>query len=249
MYEGMIELLHKEVALALGCTEPIAVALAAVKCKETLGKIPETIEILASTNILKNGMGVGIPGTGMVGLHIAAVLGVTGGNSSKLLEVLSDIKQEDIKLAKIMLNENRVNIKRKNTSEKLYIEVLCKYDNEYSRVVIRGSHTNIVLVESNGKKISEEEGQDTLGYKEGKNEIITVEDIYKFINEVYTDKIIFLLHGSLINKKLSDEALANHYGLAVGKNFYENVKYGRIEDFTREADKSSCTRQFNCYTY
>lgn len=230
MYEGMIRLLHKEVVLALGCTEPVAVALAAAKCKETLGKIPETIEILASTNILKNGMGVGIPGTGMVGLHIAAALGVTGGNSHKLLEVLSDIKSEDVKAAKRMIDEKRVGIKHKDASEKLYIEAVCKYNDEYSRVIISGSHTNIVLVESNGEKISEENGQDILEYKEIKNEKITVDYIYKFINEISTDEIIFLLHGALINKKLSDEALANHYGLGVGKNLYENVKYGRIED-------------------
>ena len=226
---AMIELLHKEVVLAIGCTEPVAVALATAKCREALGKMPQTIEILASTNILKNGMGVGIPGTGMVGLHIVAALGAIAGDSNKLLEVLSDIKEENVKVAKQMIDEKKIDIKRKeNISEKLYIEAICRYDDEYSRVIISGNHTNISLVEVNSKKIYEEGVQEDKLLNNEINGEITVDDIYKFVNEISTDKIKFLLHGALINKKLSDEALENEYGLGVGKNLYENVKNGRV---------------------
>lgn len=230
MYKTMLELLNKEVVLALGCTEPVAVALATAKCREILGKMPETIEILASANILKNGMGVGIPGTGMIGLHIAAALGAFSGNSNKLLEVLSDVKAEDVKESQKMIDEKRVNIKRKDTDEKLYIEAICKYKDEYSRVVIKGNHTNIVMVEYNGKKIFEKGIQSNDSINSENEQEITVDDIYKFVNEIDINEISFLLKGALINKKLSDEALINNYGLGVGKNLRNSVEKGMIKE-------------------
>lgn len=230
MYKTMLELLNKEVVLALGCTEPVAVALATAKCRETLGKMPETIEILASANILKNGMGVGIPGTGMIGLHIAAALGAFSGNSNKLLEVLSDVKAEDVKESQKMIDEKRVNIKRKDTDEKLYIEAICKYKDECSRVVIKGNHTNIVMVEYNGKKIFEKGTQSKDSINSENEQEITVDDIYKFVNEIDINEISFLLKGALINKKLSDEALINNYGLGVGKNLHNSVEKGIIKE-------------------
>ncbi|WP_234122883.1 L-cysteine desulfidase family protein [Clostridium hydrogenum] len=230
MYKTMLELLNKEVVLALGCTEPVAVALATAKCRETLGKLPETIEILASANILKNGMGVGIPGTGMIGLHIAAALGAFSGNSNKLLEVLSDVKAEDVKASQKMIDEKRVNIKRKDTEEKLYIEAICKYKDECSRVIIKGNHTNIVMVEYNGKKIFEKGIQSKDSINSENEQEITVDDIYKFVNEIDINEISFLLKGALINKKLSDEALINNYGLGVGKNLRSSVQKGIIKE-------------------
>ena len=86
----IIELIKREVIPAIGCTEPIAVALCVAKAAETLGMRPEKIEVLLSANILKNAMGVGIPGTGMVGLPIAVALGALIGKSEYQLEVLKD---------------------------------------------------------------------------------------------------------------------------------------------------------------
>ena len=88
-HQHYLDALRREIKPALGCTEPIAVALAVAKARETLGQLPEKVELWVSCNILKNAMGVGIPGTGMVGLEIASALSCVAGHSAYGLEVLS----------------------------------------------------------------------------------------------------------------------------------------------------------------
>ena len=106
----IISLIHQEVIPAIGCTEPVAVALAAAKAAEVLGERPEKIDVLLSANILKNAMGVGIPGTGMVGLPIAIALGTLIGKSSYELEVLRDITPEALQAGKAMIDEKIIHI-------------------------------------------------------------------------------------------------------------------------------------------
>ena len=125
--QQIIELIKKEVIPAIGCTEPIAVALCVAKAAETLGVKPEKIEVLLSANILKNAMGVGIPGTGMVGLPIAVALGALIGRSAYQLEVLRDCTPEAVEQGKQFIAEKRIRISLKeDITEKLYIEVICK---------------------------------------------------------------------------------------------------------------------------
>ena len=122
----IIDLIKKEVIPAIGCTEPIAVALCVAKAAETLGMKPEKIEVLLSANILKNAMGVGIPGTDMVGLPIAVALGALIGRSEYQLEVLRDCTPEAVEQGKLFIAEKRICISLKeDITEKLYIEVIC----------------------------------------------------------------------------------------------------------------------------
>ena len=117
----IIDLIKNEVVPAIGCTEPVAVALAVAKAKETLGSVPERIEVLLSDNVLKNAMGVGIPGTGMIGLPISIALGALIGKSEYGLEVLKDVNADSIEKGKQMIDEKRISIKRKTgITEKLY---------------------------------------------------------------------------------------------------------------------------------
>ena len=110
--QQIIEILRKEAVPALGCTEPVACALACAKCKEVLGSVPERLDVLVSGNIYKNGMGVGIPGTGMVGLPIAAALGAVCGKSEYGLEVLKEVNVGDnLQRAKDMLGQVTVSLK------------------------------------------------------------------------------------------------------------------------------------------
>ena len=123
-----IELLHKEVKPALGCTEPIAVALAAAKATEILKtEVPALseyeLDVDVSGNILKNGMGVGIPGTGMVGLYIASALGAVCGRSEYDLEVLKDLTDKDVEAAKGLVDEGNVRIKVAASPKMLYVKV------------------------------------------------------------------------------------------------------------------------------
>ena len=125
--EQIIALINREVVPAIGCTEPIAVALCVAKATETLGCRPEKIQALLSANILKNAMGVGIPGTGMIGLPIAIALGALIGKSEYQLEVLKDSTPEAVEEGKKLIDSQAINIALKyGIEEKLYIEIICE---------------------------------------------------------------------------------------------------------------------------
>ena len=144
--KSIIDLIHRQVVPAIGCTEPIAVALCVAKAKEILGSRPEHIELSLSGNIIKNAMGVGIPGTGMVGLPIAVALGALIGRSELQLEVLQDCNKQAVEDGKAFIAENRIHIAlEENDPDKLYISVTCTADGHTSQAIIKGAHTNFVF--------------------------------------------------------------------------------------------------------
>ena len=148
--QQIIALVKREVVPAIGCTEPIAVALCVAKAAETLGVKPEKVSVWLSANILKNAMGVGIPGTGMIGLPIAIALGALIGKSEYQLEVLKDSVPEAVEAGKRFIDEKRILIALKpNISEKLYIEVCCEAGSDRSIAIIAGGHTSFVYVSHN----------------------------------------------------------------------------------------------------
>ena len=148
----IIALVKREVVPAIGCTEPMAVALAVAKAKETLGSLPKQIVVWLSANMLKNAMGVGIPGTGMIGLPIAIALGALVGKSEYSLEVLKDTTPEDVEQGKEYIAQNRIKIlQKKDTAEKLYIEVGCHNGDDNVSVIITGAHTHFSQIAKNGE--------------------------------------------------------------------------------------------------
>jgi L-cysteine desulfidase len=228
-YSEIIELIRKEVKPALGCTEPIAVALAVAKAVEILeekGDISDRldkdfrIEVQVSANILKNGMGVGIPGTGMVGLQIAAALGAVCGKSSFGLEVLKDLDARSIDCAKESANNRQVKISLADTTKKLYIKAIVEVErdgNQQACTVIEDDHDNIVetryneqILSSSHKESSLEEQRCTLDYK------LSVKEIYEFVKEVPYEDISFILESRTLNQALAEEGLRGRYGLKVG---------------------------------
>ena len=141
----IIALVKREVVPAIGCTEPIAVALCVAKATEVLGVKPEKINVKLSANVLKNAMGVGIPGTEMIGLPIAVALGAIVGRSAYQLEVLKDSTPEAVEQGKLFIDEKRINISLKeNTAEKLYIEVACQAGEHAATAIIAVRHTTFV---------------------------------------------------------------------------------------------------------
>ena len=148
--EQIIALIKREVVPAIGCTEPIAVALCVAKATETLGCHPENIKVFLSANILKNAMGVGIPGTDMIGLPIAVALGALIGKSEYQLEVLKDSNPEAVEAGKKMIESQCIDIALKeNIEEKLYIEAVCTHGNDSATAIISGGHTNFVYISRN----------------------------------------------------------------------------------------------------
>lgn len=229
-YNLITELLKTEVIPALGCTEPVAIAMATAKGTSYLKGIPEHIELYLSTNIVKNAMSVGIPGTGSSGIHIAAALGAIAGNADLNLEVLRDATIDDVEEAKKMVSNEKVSVHLSEGNEKLYIEVICIRGEEQAKVVIKDKHTNIILIEVNGEVIfkSDEENQ-TISSNIDSVEL-SVEKIYNYITQVEAEDIKFLLEGAEMNRKVAEEGLKNDYGMKVGKTLMKSIKEGLIGD-------------------
>ena len=147
MRELYLKTLKKEVVPSEGCTEPIAIAYAASIAAEYLkGEIKE-VNIYLSKNVIKNALGVGIPGTGGVGIEIAAALGISIQKSYKKLTILSNFTEDELKKAKEIVDKNIINIKQKNTNKALYIEVELLSETSKSKVIIEDTHTNVTLIE------------------------------------------------------------------------------------------------------
>ena len=228
----IIELIRKEVKPALGCTEPIAVALAVAKAMEIMedkrGTVsPDwrmkdgwTLSIEVSGNILKNGMGVGIPGTGMVGLHIAAALGAVCGKSEYGLEVLHDLDETSISRAKQLVEDKSVTVGLAETDHKLYVKAtVLAEDNHSACAVIEDDHDNIVetwydatILTSSHKA----EGSDCPDQKTTLDYNLTVREILDFATTVAYEDIEFILESRTLNLALAHEGLKGCYGLKVG---------------------------------
>ena len=229
----IISLIRKEVKPALGCTEPIAVALAVAKAMEIMEEnVPDLeadwrhepdyrINILVSGNILKNGMGVGIPGTGMVGLHIAAALGAVCGKSAYGLEVLHDLNDEAIAKSKENVEAERVTIGLAETDKKLYVKAIIEHSqNGHSAyTVIADDHDRIVETAFDGKVLSVAEASDDTEVPVQKSTLdygLTVKEIDEFSRNVAYEDIAFILESRTLNLALAKEGLKGKYGLKVG---------------------------------
>lgn len=227
----IIELIRKEVKPALGCTEPIAVALAVAKAMEIIEEncTPEpdwrmgdgySLRIEVSGNILKNGMGVGIPGTGMVGLHIAAALGAVCGRSEYGLEVLGNLNDAFIARAKKIVEQKAVSIGLAETDHKLYVKAYAEHrDGHCAAVVIQDNHDSIVETSLDGKVLSSSGTRQDNGSPEQKSTLdykLTVREIVDFADKVAFEDIGFILESRTLNLALAKEGLNGKYGLKVG---------------------------------
>lgn len=215
--QQIIALVKREVVPAIGCTEPIAVALCVAKAAETLGVKPEKISVWLSANILKNAMGVGIPGTGMIGLPIAIALGALIGKSKYQLEVLKDSVPEAVEAGKRFIDEKRISIALKpNIDEKLYIEVCCEAGSDRSTAIIAGGHTSFVYVSHNGDVLLDKQ---TASAEEEENTVpdLTLRKVYDFAMTAPLDEIRFILDTARLNKAAAEQSFTGNYGHGLGK--------------------------------
>lgn len=236
----IIEIIHKEVKPALGCTEPIAVALAAAKSVETLMERLQDFDrasghyhmiVNVSGNILKNGMGVGIPGTGMIGLRIAAALGAACGKSEYALEVLKDLDDNGIALAKKLVDRNAVEIVLEKGCPKLYVRTEITSAGHTSSCTIKDEHDKITEVRFDGETLHSTEYNDNRDGEEERNYNLTVREIYDFATSIAYEDIKFILDDRKYNLALSEEGLKGTYGLKVGRTIAENSEEVFGNDF------------------
>ncbi|MBI9108149.1 MAG: serine dehydratase subunit alpha family protein [Spirochaetales bacterium] len=246
LWNDFISLIKQEVVPALGCTEPIAVALAAAKAAETLSEAPERIEVYLSQNVLKNGMSVGIPGTGLYGLEIATAVGALSGKSEFGLEVLKDLSAENLQKAKDLLASDKIKVFHKEIDEVLYIEVVVMAGENSARVIIKGRHDNICLVEHNGiillDKDEAEAGEVVVNPLDKVLAEISEKEIWEFAMNAPLEDLDFIMEAVELNKKISDEGLIGDYGLRVGKSIDENILKGFLQsDLSNDAVKRTAS--------
>ena len=219
--QSIIRLIHREVIPAIGCTEPIAVALACAKAAEVLGDRPERVEVYLSANILKNAMGVGIPGTGMVGLPIAIALGSLIGRSAYGLEVLKELDPEGLAAGKAMVERKCISIALKEQVDKLYIEVVSHRGDEESRVVISHAHTHFSFIARNGEVLYNEESGASHEELEADEEIaLNFGLVYDFAMQMPLEEIRFILETARVNEAAAKASMeAGCYGHTVSQTF------------------------------
>lgn len=215
--EQIVALINREVVPAIGCTEPIAVALCVAKATEILGTEPERIVARLSANILKNAMGVGIPGTGMIGLPIAIALGALIGKSAYRLEVLRDVDAEAVARGKRYVDEKRITIGLKEgIEEKLYIEIEAAAGDHTAVAVIAGGHTNFVFEARDGQSQLDQRGA-SAGEEEQNGPALSLRRVYDFAMTTPLDELRFILETRRLNKAAAEQSFKGDYGHCLGK--------------------------------
>jgi len=233
--ERIIALVHEEVVPAIGCTEPMCVALCTAKAVEKLGQKPGHITALLSANILKNAMGVGIPGTGMTGLPIAIALGALIGKSEYQLEVLKDLTPEALEEGKRFVSEGRIDIQLKEgITEKLYVEIKASPDPSQggemkpATAIIAGSHTHFIdhslsTIDHSAALKSADDNNDQCSMF---NVQLNLRLVYDFATTAPLEEIRFIEETRTYNMNAAREALKGNYGHNLGKTIDRPLSKG-----------------------
>ncbi|NJQ20426.1 serine dehydratase subunit alpha family protein [Pantoea sp. LS15] len=219
LWKQFIRTVQEEVKPALGCTEPVSLALACAIAAEHLSGDVTQIEAWVSPNLMKNGLGVTVPGTGMVGLPIAAALGAIGGNAHAGLEVLKDVTADALSRAKALLEAGQVQVKLQAPCDEILYSRVCVYaGNSSAMVTIAGGHTRVVEVVCQGTTrfaLDDQQGEvsdDPLAVLSN----TTLSQILEFVEHIPFEAIRFILEAGKLNDALSREGLSGKWGLHIG---------------------------------
>lgn len=240
--KAILKLIHRQVVPAIGCTEPIAVALCVAKARELLGVLPEKITLHLSANILKNAMGVGIPGTNMVGLPIAVALGALVGKAELQLEVLKDSDKKAVEEGKKYIAENRIHIElEKEDTDKLYIKVTCSAGEHESQAIIKGSHNNFIYLRRDDEVLLSREAcsAEAVSTDEIK---LTLDKVYEFATTEDIENLEFILEAKRLNSAAAEAGLKDNYGHGLGKTMCSPLGKGILGDsiFSHILSRTSC---------
>ena len=230
-----LSLLNEELIIALGCTEPTTIAIAAATARKYVidGNIIH-VKVKASRNVIKNALSVGIPGTDSCGINLAAALGIFAYNSDKNLQILANIKPSDIQNAIKMVKQDIITVKLADTNKKLYIEVFIETDVSYSKVIIEDHHDNVVLIQVDGNTIKDNQCKDTVHSNpdNGQLDYLDLDSILEFVQTVDIEKLDLIKQCIEINTKICLEGLRKPYGLSVGRSIKNKMEMGFLADDT-----------------
>lgn len=248
-YLAYLQILQEELVPALGCTEPIAIAYAAAKAREVLGNFPDKLIVKCSGNIIKNAKSVVVPNTGSLkGIKASAIMGIVAGDSSKGLEVLSKVTQDDIEKVNKLLETELCSIEIIPDDANLHIIINAMFGEECSLVEIIHTHTNISRIEKNNTVIFERRfEQDNYNSALSDRSILNVKDILEFANTLNIDDIKELLMKQInYNLQIAEEGLANKYGVNIGKMILENYGDNVVTRIRAYAAAGSDARMSGC---
>lgn len=234
----MIELLKNEVKPAMGCTEPIAVALAGAVAREAgQHSDVEKIELIVSPNLYKNGLAVGIPQTEEVGLDVAVAIGAFGGSADNGLEVMKTVDQVAVKKALSLVDHGNVSIEIKSTDEKIYIEANLYSPAGKTTAIIRKKHDDVYYIQHNDEiKFQREVVEEEASTEENPFFDLTIKEIVETVEAMTFDELEFLLEGLEMNGAVSKAGLETKLGLGVGYSVKENIQKGLLmEDLPTKA--------------
>lgn len=242
--EQIVALIKHGVVPAIGCTEPACVSLCVAKaCELCHTHHPDKIEVLLSANILKNAMGVGIPGTGMVGLPIAIALGALIGKAAYGLEVLKEATPETVEKGKEYIAENRIHIAlKKGIEEKLYVEVICVAGNNKSKVVISGEHTRFSHIEANGSVELDKPVSLVAAVAGDDAPQLTLKKVFEFATTSPLEELEFIKEARKLNETAARESLKGNYGHRLGKALSRPLGKGIMGEsiFSHILSSTSC---------
>ena len=234
MKQQIIDLINREVIPAIGCTEPIAVALCTAKAAELLGTKPEKIELYLSGNIIKNAMGVGIPGTGgMVGLPAAIALGALVGKSSYQLEVLKDVTPADVEAARHYIAQHRIEVRQETQNlERLYINIIVESEGKSAQVIVAKEHTNTIYSAQCGNVLLDHRDELVSSEDDSNSDLLSMEKVFEFATTAPIEDIRFILDSAHMNKAAAEVAFKGDYGLNLGKMLHGNYEVRMVGNHT-----------------
>lgn len=239
---AIISLIHRQVVPAIGCTEPMAVALCVAKARELLGSLPESIDIRLSANILKNAMGVGIPGTGMTGLPIAVALGALIGRAELGLEVLRDCNRDAVERGKRYIAGERIRIGLDEAApDKLYIKVVVAGGGHEAEARIATEHTNFVYLRRDGDVVEDKPVH--AGHADDEEDVpLTLRKVYDFATETDVDDLRFILEARDMNEAAAADGLRENFGHQLGKTLCSPLGRGIMGEgiFSKVLSATSC---------
>ena len=217
LYKKYVDIMERELLPAMGCTEPIAISFVAAKARDVLGTIPEKVTVKASGNIIKNVKSVIVPNTGgLKGVETAAAVGIVAGKAEKLLEVISEVTDEEKAKMREYLAKDIIDVEAANTGIVFDLTVEVSAGTDTASVRIVDDHTNIVNITKNGKV----EFEKPFG-KESENEeenVLTVKGIIDFAKTCELDDVRAVIKRQIdYNTAISEEGLKNPWGANVGK--------------------------------
>ena len=248
VYQTYCDILKEELRLAMGCTEPIAIAYSASIARNYLTAEPTEILIGLSGNIIKNTKSVVVPATGgMHGIAAAVAAGTVANRPDLVLEVLSTLTDADVPKMKTLVEECPIMVRELETTHIFEILIQMKNETEEVKVRLLDRHTNLVYVEKNGEVLVRNEAEEEDGGIKTDRTLLTVENIVNFVNEVNLDDVRELLERQIkCNMAIAEEGMKNNYGACIGKVIYKNGNCSLADKARAYAAAGSDARMNGC---